>query len=86
MLLTALCCVGHKITLGSGRIVSEVQDDPGLHYYEWPGNLKFEFDPPSEGNLAVLVNVPFRLAGSPRSNARYARNIHGVPFMKVRWR
>jgi hypothetical protein len=86
VLLTALCCVAHKNTLGTGCIVSKVQDDPDLHFYEWPKQRIFEFDPPSEGHFAVLFNVPLTLAGSPRSNTRYARSIQCVPVIKVRWR
>jgi hypothetical protein len=86
VLLIVLLCLEHLIATGTGRIVSKVEDAPDSQHYEWPGKRIFAFDAASDANLAVLVNAPATLTGSPLSNARYVRQLQGpTPMIKVRW-
>lgn len=83
-LLTVRCCTGQKIATGSGKLVSRPDDAPGHQLYKWFDERIFAFDPPSDNNLAVLVNTPCSMEGSAVSNARYAR-IRKTIQMRVRW-
>ena len=83
-LLTVRCCTGQKIATGSGKLVSRPDEAPGLQLYKWFDERIFAFDPPSDGNLAVLVNTSLSMEGSAVSNARYAR-IKSAVKINVRW-
>ena len=84
ILLKVRCCTGQKIAQSSGRLVPNPDDAPGCHQYEWFDKQVFVFDPPSDGNLAVLVNTPVSMVGGAMSNARYSR-IRKTIQMRVRW-
>jgi hypothetical protein len=78
------CCPGQIIAQGSGKLVSKPDDAPGFYQYEWFDKRLFAFDPPSDGNLAVLVNTPVSMEAGAVSNARYSR-IRRTIQMRVRW-
>ncbi len=82
--LTLRCCAGQIIAQGSGKLVSTPRDAPGCYQYEWFDKRVFVFDPPSVGNLAVLVNTPVSMEAGAVSNARYSR-IRRTIQMRVRW-
>jgi hypothetical protein len=82
LFLTLRCCPGQIIAQGSGKLFSKPHDAPGYHQYEW--FEVFVFDPPSDGNLAVLVNTPVSMEAGAVSNARYSR-IRRTIQMRVRW-
>lgn len=84
LLLTVRCCIGQEIAQGSGKLVPKPDDAPGFHQYEWFDKRVFVFDPPSDGNLAVLVNTPVSMEAGAVSNARYSR-IRKTIQMRVRW-
>jgi hypothetical protein len=83
LFLTLRCCTGQIIAQGSGKLVSTPDDAPGCHHYEWFDKRVFVFDPPSVGNLAVLVNTPVSMVAGAVSNARYSR-IRRTIKMRVR--
>ena len=84
LLLKVRCWIGQKIAQGSGKLVPEQYDTPGCHQYQWFDKKVFMFDPPSYGNLAVLVNTPVSMEAGAVSNARYSR-IRKTIQMRVRW-
>lgn len=84
LFLTLRYCPGQKIAQGSGKLVPEQYDTPGCHQYQWFDKKVFMFDPPSYGNLAVLVNTPVSMEAGAVSNARYSR-IRKTIQMRVRW-
>ena len=84
LFLTLRCCPGQIIAQGSGKLFSKPHDAPGYHQYEWFDKQVFVFDPPSDGNLAVLVNTPVSMEAGAVSNARYSR-IRRTIQMRVRW-
>jgi hypothetical protein len=63
---------GAILATGSGSLVAK-QRAVGLHYLKWFSNQTFQFDAPSAGNLAVLVNTAYTAETGARNNARYIR-------------
>jgi len=79
VLLKVRCFAGQEITQGSGKLIPRTDDAPDCQQYSWFDKQNFVFDPPSDGNLAVLVNAPL---GGALSNARYVR-VKKKVLMKV---